>query len=52
MPNPTNGQLIMELGQAVNDAVLEVFDGAGRRVFRQEALSIGSRMPLGSWWLG
>lgn len=46
MPNPTNGQLIMELGQAVNDAVLEVFDGAGRRVFRQEALSIGSRMPL------
>ena len=52
MPNPTNGQLIMELGQAVNDAVLEVFDGAGRRVFRQEALSIGSRMPLGPWWLG
>jgi hypothetical protein len=46
MPNPTNGQLVMELGQAVNDAILEVFDGAGRRVFRQEALSIGSRMPL------
>jgi hypothetical protein len=46
MPNPTNGQLVMELGQAVNDAILEVFDGAGRRVFRQEALSIGSRLPM------
>ena len=46
MPNPTNGQMVMELGQPVNDAILEVFDGAGRRVFRQEALSIGSRLPL------
>ena len=46
MPNPTSGQLVMELGQAVNNAILEVFDGAGRRVFRQEALSIGQQLPL------
>ena len=46
MPNPTNGQLVMELGQAVNDATLEVFDGAGRRVFRQESMNIVNRMPL------
>ena len=46
MPNPTNGQVVMELGQPVNDAILEVFDAAGRRVFRQEAMSIGERLPL------
>lgn len=46
MPNPTNGQVIMELGQAVNDAIIEVFDASGRRVFRQESLSIGSRLPM------
>lgn len=46
MPNPTNGQVVMELGQSVQDAIIEVFDGAGRRVFRQESLSIGTRMPM------
>ena len=46
MPNPTTGQLTMEVGQLVNDAILEVFDNSGRRVFRQESLTIGQQIQL------
>ncbi len=46
MPNPTTGQLIMEVGQLVNDGILEVFDNSGRRVFRQESLTIGQQLQL------
>ena len=46
MPNPTSGLLTMELNQFVESAILEVFDGAGRRVFRQEGMSIAGQLQL------
>ncbi len=46
MPNPTNGQLILELNQLVEDAIIEVFDGAGRRVFRQEGMTLSGQVQM------
>ena len=46
MPNPTNGLLTMELSQAVESAIIEVFDGAGRRVFRQEGLALVGKVQM------
>lgn len=46
MPNPTNGLLVMNLGRMVEDATLEVYDNAGRRVFQQTSMSIGHQLPL------
>ena len=36
----------MELNQFVESAILEVFDGAGRRVFRQEGMTIAGQLQL------
>ena len=46
MPNPTSGWLTLELNQFVEGAILEVFDGAGRRVFRQEGMTIAGQLQL------
>ena len=46
MPNPTNGQLTLELNRFVEAAILEVFDGAGRRVFRQEGMTIAGQLQM------
>ncbi len=46
MPNPTSGQLTLELNQFVEGAILEVFDGAGRRVFRQEGMTIAGQLQM------
>ncbi len=46
MPNPTNGQLILELNQLVEKAIIEVFDGAGRRVFRQEGMTLSGQVQM------
>ena len=46
MPNPTNGQLILELTRLVEKAVIEVFDGAGRRVFRQEGMTLSGQVQM------
>ena len=46
MPNPTNGQLILELNQLVEDGIIEVFDGAGRRVFRQEGMTLSGQVQM------
>jgi len=46
MPNPTNGQVILELNRLVDGAVVEVFDGAGRRVFRQEGMTLSGKVQM------
>jgi len=46
MPNPTNGQLVLELNKLVKDAIIEVFDGAGRRVFRQEGMTLSGKVQM------
>ena len=46
MPNPTTGLLTMELNQLVENAIIEVFDGAGRRVFRQEGMTISGQLQM------
>ena len=46
MPNPTDGQLTLELNQLVDGAIIEVFDGAGRRVFRQEGMTLSGKVQM------
>lgn len=46
MPNPTTGLLTMELTTLVDNGVLEVFDGAGRRVFRQDGMTISGQLQM------
>ena len=46
MPNPTDGQLVMEMNKLVQDAIIEVFDGAGRRVFRQEGMTLSGKVQM------
>ena len=36
----------MELNQLVENAIIEVFDGAGRRVFRQEGMTISGQLQM------
>lgn len=46
MPNPSNGQVILELNRLVDGAIVEVFDGAGRRVFRQEGMTLSGKVQM------
>ena len=46
MPNPTTGMLTMDINTLVNDGILEVFDAAGRRVFRQDALNVSGQLQM------